>query len=113
RRWPTVCARRADRAAHGAEAGCAYWRRIWRLEKGRRPGGGGRVCFLTGKKLADIRQPIPPDQKVSLVVFSSFPQFCVGGGRVMALTLIIGNKNYSSWSFRPWVALKVAGIAFE
>ena len=27
--------------------------------------------------------------------------------------LIIGNKNYSSWSFRPWLALKVAGIAFE
>jgi glutathione S-transferase len=31
----------------------------------------------------------------------------------MALRLIIGNKNYSSWSFRPWLALKVAGIAFE
>ena len=31
----------------------------------------------------------------------------------MALHLIIGNKNYSSWSFRPWLALKVAGIAFE
>jgi len=30
----------------------------------------------------------------------------------MALHLIIGNKNYSSWSFRPWLALKVAGIAF-
>jgi glutathione S-transferase len=27
--------------------------------------------------------------------------------------LIIGNKNYSSWSFRPWIAMKVAGIAFE
>jgi glutathione S-transferase len=27
--------------------------------------------------------------------------------------LIIGNKNYSSWSFRPWIALKVAGISFE
>ena len=27
--------------------------------------------------------------------------------------LIIGNKNYSSWSFRPWLAMKVAGIAFE
>jgi len=27
--------------------------------------------------------------------------------------LIIGNKNYSSWSLRPWIALKVAGIAFE
>jgi glutathione S-transferase len=31
----------------------------------------------------------------------------------MALHLIIGNKNYSSWSFRPWLSLKVAGIAFE
>jgi glutathione S-transferase len=31
----------------------------------------------------------------------------------MALKLIIGNKNYSSWSFRPWLAMRVAGIAFE
>ena len=31
----------------------------------------------------------------------------------MALKLIIGNKNYSSWSFRPWIALKVAGIPFD
>src|SRR5438034_9794083 len=31
----------------------------------------------------------------------------------MALTLLIGNKNYSSWSLRPWIAMKVAGIAFE
>ena len=31
----------------------------------------------------------------------------------MALHLIIGNKNYSSWSFRPWLALKVSGIAFD
>ena len=31
----------------------------------------------------------------------------------MGLHLIIGNKNYSSWSFRPWLAMKVAGIAFE
>lgn len=31
----------------------------------------------------------------------------------MALTLIIGNKNYSSWSLRPWIAMRVAGIAFE
>jgi glutathione S-transferase len=31
----------------------------------------------------------------------------------MALTLVIGNKNYSSWSMRPWVALKAANIAFE
>lgn len=31
----------------------------------------------------------------------------------MALRLVIGNKNYSSWSFRPWIAMKVTGIPFE
>ena len=30
----------------------------------------------------------------------------------MSLTLVIGNKNYSSWSFRPWIAMTVAGIPF-
>lgn len=29
------------------------------------------------------------------------------------LKLYIGNKNYSSWSMRPWVVLKQAGIPFE
>ena len=29
------------------------------------------------------------------------------------LHLIIANKNYSSWSFRPWLAMKAAGIAFR
>jgi glutathione S-transferase len=29
------------------------------------------------------------------------------------LKLVIGNKNYSSWSMRPWVVLKQARIAFE
>jgi glutathione S-transferase len=28
------------------------------------------------------------------------------------LTLVIGNKNYSSWSMRPWVALRGCGVAF-
>ena len=27
--------------------------------------------------------------------------------------LVIGNKNYSSWSLRPWMALKMAGIPFD
>lgn len=27
--------------------------------------------------------------------------------------LFIGNKNYSSWSLRPWLGLKVANIPFE
>jgi glutathione S-transferase len=29
------------------------------------------------------------------------------------MVLVIGNKNYSSWSMRPWVLLRQAGIAFE
>jgi glutathione S-transferase len=33
--------------------------------------------------------------------------------QAMGLHLVIGNKNYSSWSFRPWLAMKVARIAFE
>ena len=31
----------------------------------------------------------------------------------MPLALVIGNKNYSSWSMRPWVLMREAGIAFE
>ncbi|MBB5047150.1 glutathione S-transferase [Rhodopseudomonas rhenobacensis] len=31
----------------------------------------------------------------------------------MALTLVIGNKNYSSWSMRPWLALRATDIAFD
>lgn len=30
----------------------------------------------------------------------------------MALTLFIGNKNYSSWSMRPWVLMTQSGIPF-
>ena len=29
------------------------------------------------------------------------------------LQLHIGNKNYSSWSMRPWVMLTQSGIAFK
>ena len=28
-------------------------------------------------------------------------------------TLVIANKNYTSWSLRPWLALTMAGIPFE
>ena len=31
----------------------------------------------------------------------------------MSLTLVIGNKNYSSWSLRPWLFLKHHGIPFD
>ena len=29
------------------------------------------------------------------------------------LTLVIGNKNYSSWSLRPWLFMKYHGLAFD
>ncbi len=29
------------------------------------------------------------------------------------ITLVIGNKKYSSWSLRPWLCLKMAGIPFK
>ena len=31
----------------------------------------------------------------------------------MPTTLVIGNKNYSSWSLRPWLLLRHAGVPFE
>jgi glutathione S-transferase len=31
----------------------------------------------------------------------------------MTLKLVIGNKNYSSWSMRPWLALRASNIAFD
>ncbi|ODV05178.1 MAG: glutathione S-transferase [Rubrivivax sp. SCN 70-15] len=31
----------------------------------------------------------------------------------MALQLVIGNKNYSSWSMRPWVLMRALGIPFD
>jgi glutathione S-transferase len=30
-----------------------------------------------------------------------------------SMKLYIANKNYSSWSMRPWIAMKTKGIAFE
>lgn len=31
----------------------------------------------------------------------------------MSTTLVIGNKNYSSWSLRAWLVLREAGIEFD
>ena len=31
----------------------------------------------------------------------------------MTLTLVIGNKNYSSWSLRPWLAMRHLGVDFS
>ncbi len=29
------------------------------------------------------------------------------------LTLVVGNKNYSSWSLRPWIFMRHHGLAFD
>ncbi|MFA5964360.1 MAG: glutathione S-transferase family protein [Sphingomonas sp.] len=31
----------------------------------------------------------------------------------MTLTLVTANRNYSSWSLRPWLLMKALGIAFD
>lgn len=31
----------------------------------------------------------------------------------MALTIVIGNRNDSSWSLRGWLALRMSGAAFD
>ncbi len=36
-----------------------------------------------------------------------------GTGGLQGLKLVIGTKNLSSWSLRPWLALRQAGIPFE
>jgi len=36
-----------------------------------------------------------------------------GPKNAMSATLVIGNKNYSSWSLRAWLLLREAGIDFE
>jgi glutathione S-transferase len=32
---------------------------------------------------------------------------------VSAFTLVVGNKNYSSWSLRGWLAARAAGVPFD
>jgi glutathione S-transferase len=37
----------------------------------------------------------------------------LAAARSPGLTLVIGNKNYSSWSMRPWVVMTAFGIPFQ
>jgi len=37
----------------------------------------------------------------------------LGDATRAGLKLVIGNKNYSSWSMRPWVAMTAFNIPFE
>jgi glutathione S-transferase len=48
--------------------------------------------------------------RIDAVVHPHAPRFECRGGSVQ---LYIGNKNYSSWSLRPWLLMRHAGIEFE
>jgi glutathione S-transferase len=36
-----------------------------------------------------------------------------GWRQMSGLALVIGNKNYSSWSMRPWLLMRQRGIEFD
>jgi glutathione S-transferase len=44
---------------------------------------------------------------------ASFRSAIVAEEAAMSITLVIGNKNYSSWSMRPWLVLAHHNIPFE
>src|SRR5205807_5542862 len=41
------------------------------------------------------------------------PPLRLAGRRMADFTIYLGNKNYSSWSLRPWLVLKQTRVAFD
>jgi glutathione S-transferase len=78
------------------------------VEEGR---WAGRGACGEGARLSIIRRGDRSDHAISLADAQARRDAAAEGGD--SVKLIIGNKNYSSWSFRPWIAMKVAGISFE
>jgi glutathione S-transferase len=48
-----------------------------------------------------------------LVACRATVMYRTGSSFQVTLKLVIGNKNYSSWSMRPWLALRASDIPFE
>ena len=59
----------------------------------------------------------PPRLRPAHTFFLAAPQDLANAGQVLRswpmLQLYIANKNYSSWSLRPWVLMRELGIAFK
>lgn len=73
-------------------------------------------CYARGTRLrrrltiaAPGSGPPAVDRRWSLPMSTHLPRKALA----MTMQLYIGNKNYSSWSMRPWVLLEQATIAFE
>ena len=82
----------------------ASGQRVWlRLSRGVRlrsqsaGSGGADVCH----------------RGITTVALSLVSVPCASLARMTQYTLLIGNKNYSSWSLRPWLLMRQAGLAFR
>src|SRR5262249_29995260 len=71
-----------------------------RLKRPRREGAFARLIGAISK--IRLRQP----------AFAPMLGPCTRG-RTIALPRMLGNKTYSPWSFRPWIAMRNAGIPFS
>lgn len=60
-------------------------------------------------RLLATRQRVNADADICLVYHVK----TVSWGGDMKITLVIANKNYSSWSLRSWLLLREAGVPFE
>src|SRR5258708_1973897 len=52
-------------------------------------------------------------RRIERAVYSRPGAFRRCDGAMLNPFLGIGNKNYSSWALRPWLLMKVKGIAFD
>ena len=76
-----------------------------------------RACSASARRrwkrwCPNICQGVTPADALPLVSLPR-PPIDSGDMTMPRYTLVIGNKNYSSWSLRPWLLMKQAGLAFD
>jgi glutathione S-transferase len=73
-------------------------------------------CVAIEENCVTVHGPLPPvrtacrDWMQAAIVQPAFHPN--QGVPMAALTLVFGNKNYSSWSLRPWLLMQHMGVAF-
>src|SRR5262249_24058939 len=75
-----------------------------------RPPGGGHVRQGIQAEQVGL---LPLGYRVQLRHADQGRRQGVRGSAGRAMILVIGNKNYWSWSMRPWIAMKVLGLKFD
>jgi hypothetical protein len=67
--------------------------------------------FNGAKKCDQPRMPTPKEAaRDNVLEFNELKP--ADGHQVDACTLVLGQKNYSSWSMRAWLLLKTLGVPF-